>query len=191
MVQSKPLWRSTTDTVNAGLSFLRRLSSVSRHGDPRASAALSTSRPSRRWRRTERFASRVPAPFSFALELRVTKHPPPYYHRIEARHGDIESGLTGIQCRLHDLRRLLCTKPGEAGVPESTMLDIMGHVSAAVLRVTPTSGHRPGGTLSRRWRRGLFQLELLILSTKVQRSAENGKLVGSLTTNCAPVAQPG
>ncbi len=39
-----------------------------------------------------------------------------------------------VQCRLHDLRHSFCTKLGEAGVPESTMLDMMGHVSAAMLK---------------------------------------------------------
>jgi integrase len=40
----------------------------------------------------------------------------------------------GVTCRLHDLRHSFCTKLAEAGVPESTMLDMMGHVSAAMLR---------------------------------------------------------
>jgi integrase len=40
----------------------------------------------------------------------------------------------GVVCRLHDLRHSFCTKLAEAGVPESTMLDMMGHVSAAMLR---------------------------------------------------------
>ena len=39
-----------------------------------------------------------------------------------------------VQCRLHDLRHSFCTKLGEAGVPESTMLDMMGHVSPAMLK---------------------------------------------------------
>lgn len=39
-----------------------------------------------------------------------------------------------VQCRIHDLRHSFCTKLAEAGVPESTMLDIMGHVSAGMLR---------------------------------------------------------
>ena len=39
-----------------------------------------------------------------------------------------------VDCRLHEFRHSFCTKPAEAGVPESTMLDIMGHVSAAMLR---------------------------------------------------------
>jgi integrase len=39
-----------------------------------------------------------------------------------------------VKCRLHDLRHSFCTKLAEAGVPESTMLDMMGHVSTAMLR---------------------------------------------------------
>ena len=34
-----------------------------------------------------------------------------------------------VGCRFHDLRHSFCTKLGEAGVPERTMLDMMGHVS--------------------------------------------------------------
>jgi integrase len=40
----------------------------------------------------------------------------------------------GVDCRLHDFRHTFCTKLAEAGVPESTMLDMMGHVSTAMLR---------------------------------------------------------
>jgi len=40
---------------------------------------------------------------------------------------------SGVQCRLHDLRHTTATKMAEAGVPESTMLAIMGHMSRAML----------------------------------------------------------
>ena len=40
----------------------------------------------------------------------------------------------GVRCRLHDLRHSFCTKLAEAGVGESTMLDMMGHVSGSMLR---------------------------------------------------------
>ena len=42
--------------------------------------------------------------------------------------------VAGVECRLHDMRHTFCTKLGEEGVPESTMLDMMGHVSVAMLR---------------------------------------------------------
>ena len=38
-----------------------------------------------------------------------------------------------VHCRLHDLRHTALTKMAEAGVPESTMLAIMGHMSRAML----------------------------------------------------------
>jgi integrase len=40
----------------------------------------------------------------------------------------------GLDCRLHDLRHTAATKMAEAGVPESTMMDIMGHMSRAMLQ---------------------------------------------------------
>ena len=40
---------------------------------------------------------------------------------------------TGVQCRLHDLRHTAATKMAEAGVPESTMLALMGHMSRAMM----------------------------------------------------------
>lgn len=39
----------------------------------------------------------------------------------------------GVKCRLHDLRHTAATKMCEAGVPESTMLALMGHMSRAML----------------------------------------------------------
>jgi integrase len=39
----------------------------------------------------------------------------------------------GIECRFHDLRHTLCTKLAEAGVPESTMLAIMGQMSRTMI----------------------------------------------------------
>lgn len=53
--------------------------------------------------------------------------------------GDITSSwdalreVCGVSCRLHDLRHTAATKMAEAGVPESTMLAIMGHMSRAML----------------------------------------------------------
>jgi integrase len=40
-----------------------------------------------------------------------------------------------VKCRLHDLRHTAATKMAEAGVPESTMLAIMGHMSRAMLEL--------------------------------------------------------
>ena len=41
--------------------------------------------------------------------------------------------LAKVGCRFHDLRHTCCTKMAEAGVPEATMLAIMGHMSRAML----------------------------------------------------------
>ena len=38
-----------------------------------------------------------------------------------------------VRCRFHDLRHTAATKMAEAGVPESTMLALMGHMSRAML----------------------------------------------------------
>lgn len=52
---------------------------------------------------------------------------------------DISSGwnrvraTAGVSCRMHDLRHTFCTRLAEAGVPESTMLALMGHMSRAML----------------------------------------------------------
>jgi integrase len=40
---------------------------------------------------------------------------------------------SGVDCRLHDLRHTAATKMAEAGVPESAMLAIMGHMSRSML----------------------------------------------------------
>jgi integrase len=46
---------------------------------------------------------------------------------------DLARSLAGVSCRLHDLRHTFCTRLAEAGVPESTMLALMGHMSRAML----------------------------------------------------------
>jgi len=43
-------------------------------------------------------------------------------------------GKAGVTCRLHDLRHSFCTKMGEADVPESVTLDMLGHVRPSMLR---------------------------------------------------------
>ena len=46
---------------------------------------------------------------------------------------DLVRSHAGVSCRLHDLRHTFCTRLAEAGVPESTMLALMGHMSRAML----------------------------------------------------------
>ena len=52
-----------------------------------------------------------------------------------------------VQCRLHDLRHTAATKMAEAGVPESTMLALMGHMSRAMLERYSQYAWRPSATL--------------------------------------------
>ena len=57
---------------------------------------------------------------------------------------DISSGwdlirkAASVRCRLHDLRHTFATQLAENGVPESTMLALMGHMSRAMLKGTAT-----------------------------------------------------
>jgi len=44
-----------------------------------------------------------------------------------------EKAVASVSCRLHDLRHTAATKMAEAGIPESTMLALMGHMSRAML----------------------------------------------------------
>jgi integrase len=40
---------------------------------------------------------------------------------------------SGVRCRMHDLRHTVATRMAEAGVPEGTMLALLGHMSRAML----------------------------------------------------------
>jgi integrase len=58
----------------------------------------------------------------------------PTRHTTELKRGWSElRARTGISCRLHDMRHTYATKLAENGVPESTMLALMGHMSRAML----------------------------------------------------------
>jgi len=46
---------------------------------------------------------------------------------------DLVRSVARVSCRLHDLRHTFCTRLAENGVPESTMLALMGHMSRAML----------------------------------------------------------
>ena len=52
----------------------------------------------------------------------------------DLKHGwETLSDRAGVSCRLHDLRHTFATRLAENGVPESTMLALMGHMSRAML----------------------------------------------------------
>ena len=52
----------------------------------------------------------------------------------EVKHGwNPLRKAASVSCRLHDLRHTFATRLAENGVPESTMLALMGHMSRAML----------------------------------------------------------
>jgi integrase len=52
----------------------------------------------------------------------------------DVKHGwETVRHLAKVSCRLHDLRHTFATRLAENGVPESTMLALMGHMSRAML----------------------------------------------------------
>jgi integrase len=52
----------------------------------------------------------------------------------DVKHGwETLRDLAKVSCRLHDLRHTFATRLAENGVPESTMLALMGHMSRAML----------------------------------------------------------
>ena len=60
----------------------------------------------------------------------------PTRHVTEVKHGWNTLGKeAGVSCRLHDLRHTFATRLAENGVPESTMLALMGHMSRAMLEL--------------------------------------------------------
>lgn len=81
---------------------------------------------------TEHFGEPLPSHCVFAWGKPMPSDP--------TRHAtDLSSGwnelrrTTGVRCRLHDLRHTFATRLAENGVPESTMLALMGHMSRAML----------------------------------------------------------
>jgi integrase len=52
----------------------------------------------------------------------------------DVKHGwETVRELANVSCRLHDLRHTFATRLAENGVPESTMLALMGHMSRTML----------------------------------------------------------
>jgi hypothetical protein len=57
--------------------------------------------------------------------------------------------LAKVSCRLHDLRHTFATRLAENGVPESTMLALMGHMSRAMLELPHSDGFEAGCGIGR------------------------------------------
>jgi integrase len=81
---------------------------------------------------TDRFGATKPEYFVFPYGSPVPSDPSRPSVELKTAWETIRKAAT-VSCRWHDLRHTVCTKMAEAGVPESTMLAIMGHMSRAML----------------------------------------------------------
>lgn len=81
---------------------------------------------------TERFGATKPEYFLFPFGKPTPNDPSRPITDITGA-WDALRKKTGVRCRLHDLRHTAATKMCEAGIPESTMLALMGHMSRSML----------------------------------------------------------
>jgi integrase len=81
---------------------------------------------------TERFGETKPEYYVFPWGSPLPSDPTRPSVELKTAWDSIRKAA-GVKCRWHDLRHTVCTKMAEAGVPESTMLAIMGHMSRAML----------------------------------------------------------
>jgi integrase len=79
-----------------------------------------------------RFGSPEPAHYVFAWGSPWPSNPT--HHVTGVKHAwESLRTVAKVNCRLHDLRHTFATRLAENGVPESTMLALMGHMSRAML----------------------------------------------------------
>ncbi len=81
---------------------------------------------------TRRFGATKPEHFVFPFGSPFPSDPTRPSVELKTAWDSIRKSAK-VSCRWHDLRHTVCTKMAEAGVPESTMLAIMGHMSRAML----------------------------------------------------------
>jgi integrase len=81
---------------------------------------------------TSRFGEAKPAFFVFPFGKPTPNDPTRCITDITSA-WDALRKRANVQCRLHDLRHTVATKMAEDGVPESTMLALLGHMSRAML----------------------------------------------------------
>jgi integrase len=81
---------------------------------------------------TEKFGATEPAHYLFPFGKPAPSDPSRPTTTLKTVWGSIREEA-GVECRLHDLRHTAATKMAEAGIPESTMLALMGHMSRAML----------------------------------------------------------
>ena len=81
---------------------------------------------------TDRFGE--PRPAHYVFPWGSPEPSDPTRHITDLKRGWTELRRhAGVSCRLHDLRHTYATKLAENGVPESTMLALLGHMSRAML----------------------------------------------------------
>ena len=81
---------------------------------------------------TARFGSAKPEDYIFPAGKPTPNDPKNHITDVTGA-WDALRKRAGVSCRLHDLRHTAATKLAENGVPESTMLSLMGHMSRAML----------------------------------------------------------
>jgi len=81
---------------------------------------------------TKKFGATEPAHYLFPFGRPAPADPTKPTTTLKTVWGSIRE-KAGVECRLHDLRHTATTKMAEAGIPESTMLALMGHMSRAML----------------------------------------------------------
>ena len=81
---------------------------------------------------TEKFGAAEPGYYLFPFGRPAPTDPTRPTTTLKTVWGSIRENA-GVECRLHDLRHTAATKMAEAGIPEGTMLSLMGHMSRAML----------------------------------------------------------
>ena len=81
---------------------------------------------------TRKFGKTQPEHYLFPFGRPVPNDPTKPTTTLKTSWGNLRKAAK-VQCRLHDFRHTAATKMAEAGVPESTMLALLGHMSRAML----------------------------------------------------------
>lgn len=81
---------------------------------------------------TGRFGTTEPGHYLFPFGKPVPHDPTRAITDISSAWDTLRKAAE-VECRLHDLRHTAATKMAEGGIPESTMLALMGHMSRAML----------------------------------------------------------
>lgn len=81
---------------------------------------------------TKTFGDTLPTHYVFPFGIRIPNDPTRSATTLKKAWENVRDEAK-VACRFHDLRHTACTKLAEAGVSESTMLSLMGHMSRKML----------------------------------------------------------